>query len=177
MGELINGRTPEEIKTALELCNMISNRKNICESCPYNGECTPEGKPDQPGWDALVYIQRLESERDAALAKVPKWISVEEYLPENEECVFVTVLHDGYFGKPRRIVMTAFHTDGKTIAGESGYNWSEGSVEMEYDEEADDFIVPEGWWEDVQCGDEFSKVEYKVTHWMPLPEPPKEGEL
>ena len=39
---------------------MLSNRKNICESCPYNGECTPEGKPDQPGWDALLYIQQLE---------------------------------------------------------------------------------------------------------------------
>ena len=75
MTELINGRTPEEIKLALELCNMISNRKNICESCPYNGECTPKDKPDQPGWDALLYIQRLE-------AAQPKWISVKERLPE-----------------------------------------------------------------------------------------------
>ena len=74
MAELINGRTPEEIKLALELCNMISSRKNICESCPYNGECTPKDKPDQPGWDALLYIQRLE-------AAQPKWISVKERLP------------------------------------------------------------------------------------------------
>lgn len=71
--------------------------------------------------------------------------------------------------------MTAFHTDGNTYAENSDYNWTEGSVEMRYDEEADDFIVPEGWWEDVQCGDEFSQVDAKVTHWMPLPEPPKEG--
>ena len=53
-------KTPEEIKRALEFCNMLSNRKNICQSCPYHGECTPEGKPDQPGWDALLYIQQLE---------------------------------------------------------------------------------------------------------------------
>lgn len=169
MGELINGRTPEEIKQALKHCN--EPVPTACTGCPYNGTCLEHA----PEIDALALIERLEAERDAALAKVPKWIGVEEYLPENEECVFVTAQHDGYFGNPWRTVMTAFHTDGKTIAGESGYNWSEGSVEMEYDEEADDFIVPEGWWEDVQCGDEFSKVEYKVTHWMPLPEPPKEG--
>lgn len=72
MDKLINGRTPEEIKVALELCNMITNRKNICDSCPYNGKCMPENAPDQPGWDALLYIQHLESERDAALEAAAK---------------------------------------------------------------------------------------------------------
>lgn len=115
------------------------------------------------------------TERDAALAKVPGWISVEERLPENEERVFITERHEGFYGKPWSVAMTAFHTDGKTLAEDSDYNWSEGSVEMQYDEEADDFIVPEGWWEDVQCGDEFSMVNGRVTHWMPLPELPKEG--
>ena len=170
--EKINGRTPEEIKAGLKACTTAKVPGYGCNiPCPYlnTPNCWLPVKSD-----ALALIERLESERDAALAKVPKWISVEEYLPENEECVLVTVLHDGYFGKPWRIVMTAFHTDGKTLADESVYNWSGGSVEMEYDEEADDFIVPEGWWEDVQCGDEFSKVEYKVTQWMPLPELPKE---
>ena len=91
MSNLINGRTAEEIKKALELCNMISNRKNVCESCPYNGKCTPEGEPDQPGWDALVYIQRLEAERDAALAKAQKWISVKEKLPEKGDKVLISL--------------------------------------------------------------------------------------
>ncbi len=57
-------KSPEEIKRALEYCNMLTNRKNICESCPYNGECTETGKPDQPGWDALLYIQQLEETID-----------------------------------------------------------------------------------------------------------------
>lgn len=57
-------KTPEEIKRALEYCNMLTNRKNICESCPYNGECTETGMPDQPGWDALLYIQQLEEAID-----------------------------------------------------------------------------------------------------------------
>lgn len=77
-------KSPEEIKRALEYCNMLTNRKNICESCPYNGECTGEGKPDQPGWDALLYIQQLEEKlarRDELLAvlgvKVPEEVSHE----------------------------------------------------------------------------------------------------
>jgi len=63
-------RTPEEIKRALEFCNMPTNRKNICESCPYNGECTETGKPDQPGWDALLYIQKLEERIDLMLIQM-----------------------------------------------------------------------------------------------------------
>lgn len=57
-------KSPEEIKRALEYCNMLTNRKNICESCPYNGECTETGMPGQPGWDALLYIQQLEERID-----------------------------------------------------------------------------------------------------------------
>ena len=35
----------------------------------------------------MVQIEHLESERDAALAKVPKWISVKERLPDTQEIV------------------------------------------------------------------------------------------
>ena len=110
MGDLINGRTPEEIKMALELCNVPTKRKNVCESCPYTGECTPENRPDQPGWDALLYIQRLESERDAALAKVPKWISVKERLPKYVEVALVCAYrYSGGIAEPEgRIYIAMF---------------------------------------------------------------------
>ena len=71
------------------------------------------------------------------------------------------------------MVSTAFYTDGKMNTEESGYNWDLGNVDMEYDEEVDAYIVPEGWWESVRYGEEFSAVDYFVTHWMPLPQPPK----
>lgn len=76
MGELINGRTPEEIKRGI-LCS------NRCCDCSYAG-CISEDETcsEYVERDALALIERLESERDAALAKVPKWISVEERLPE-----------------------------------------------------------------------------------------------
>lgn len=166
MGEL-NSRTPEEIKAGLRACTTGKTPGYGCNAhCPYLNvpNCWLPVKAD-----ALALIEYLE-------ARIPEWISVEERLPENEECVLITALYDRYYGKPYRTVMTAFHTNGKLPAGQSLYNWEEGSVEMQYDEEADDFIVPEGWWEDVQCGDEFSMVCAKVTHWMPLPETPEEGE-
>ena len=75
MGELINSRTPEEIKERLGCCS----KENGCLECPdvAAGDCSLKLCAD-----ALALIERLESERDAALAKVPKWISVEERLPE-----------------------------------------------------------------------------------------------
>ena len=76
MADLINGRTPEEIKDALKHC--IEPVPYGCEVCPYNETCLEHA----PEIDAIALIERLESERDAAMAKVPKWISVEERLPE-----------------------------------------------------------------------------------------------
>ena len=73
MSELINGRTPEEIKAALCVCTSA-------EACNLYG-CYYSADNDCRTTlmrDALALIERLESERDAALAKVPKWISVEE---------------------------------------------------------------------------------------------------
>lgn len=73
-------KTPEEIKMGLECCNTY----NDCQSCPYDDEV-------EKGWgccvqrnaDALAYIQQLE-------AKVPKWISVEERLPEYGRYLVIT---------------------------------------------------------------------------------------
>ena len=63
-------KTPEEIKKGL-VCE-----PGTCEQCPYDpANCEWEAKGD-----ALRLIQQLE-------AQVPKWISVEERLPEDEEYV------------------------------------------------------------------------------------------
>ena len=169
MGDLINGRTPEEIKTALKVC---PEDIKDCPACPYALSFTCR---DNVMLDALTLIERLESERDAEMAKMTKWISVKERLPENEKCVIIAGWREGISGKLWPVVMTAFHTDGKMLAQDSDYAWSNGNIEMKYDEDADDFIVPEGWFEDVQCADEFSTVDaISVTHWMPLPQLPEE---
>ena len=78
--EKINGRTPEEIKHVAEW-NCYSCGGLECDDCSYLDACTVENR-DRAVPDALALIERLESERDAALAKVPKWIDVKEQPPE-----------------------------------------------------------------------------------------------
>lgn len=107
-----------------------------------------------------------------------KWIPVTERLPENEVAVIILAERRMY-GIPEldqktvRIVATAFHTDGKMNTEESSYTWDLYGTNAEYDEEADAYIVPEGWWESVLYGEEFSAVDDFVTHWMPMPLPLK----
>lgn len=83
MGDLINGRRPEEIRNALCVCTNGGCTKYKC-AYEEDGDCSGSVMRD-----ALELIKRLESERDAALAKVPKWISVQERLPEKEDLVLV----------------------------------------------------------------------------------------
>lgn len=65
MSELINGRTPEEIKIGLRTCQSLGMILGGCGSCPYKG-C--DGDCDLGlEEDALALIERLESERDAAI--------------------------------------------------------------------------------------------------------------
>ena len=73
MADLINGRTPEEILTGLKC-------EAPCHKCAYKDHNFM--KDDSCSYyveqDIIALIERLEAERDAALAQVPKWISVKE---------------------------------------------------------------------------------------------------
>ena len=69
MGDLINGRTPEEIKRVLAW--RVFRCGNIdCGDCSYGDICSHENE-ERSEPDALALIEHLE-------AKQPKWNSVEE---------------------------------------------------------------------------------------------------
>lgn len=108
-----------------------------------------------------------------------KWISVKERLPEPETEVVILAERKYYSFKEKgvtthHIVTTGMYEDGSKNTEDSNWVWETDG--FEYDEELDAYIIPEGWWEwkhyiDDECHN--YAIHDVVTHWMPLPEPPK----
>lgn len=100
-----------------------------------------------------------------------EWIPVTERLPESGVHVLACCRVKWVGGGGRSYVCDAFYSAPKTEI--CSYN---DDIETEYDEETDEYYLPEGWWEVIKNWDDYSCVAIGdfVTHWMPLPEPPKE---
>lgn len=140
-------KTPVEIKKGLLVCSEMSSCATACKACPYDAGCRKAHEEEDivPGSammiDALAYIRQLE-------AAAPKWISVDEQLPEPNKDVLL-IAHGWksrtiYIGRLRRIEasMGFFGIESK----------------------ASDWTIW-GW---------SYLVTPTVLYWMPLPEPPKE---
>lgn len=115
-------------------------------------------------------IMRLPA---ADVEQVRRWIPCSERLPEPETEVLVVCRRGGV-----SFVCPAMHEDGKMLCRESIWNWNEIDGYGLYSEENDDWFIPEGWWEYRQfnADDVYNNIiDCAVTHWMPLPEPPKEA--
>lgn len=118
-------------------------------------------------------IARDISELPASdVAEVRKWVSVKDRLPEPEQEVFVCVRSkiSNY-----SYVCCAMHVPENWYRQSSDFCWDFECCD-EYDEEQDDYIVKQGWYESIHNWDDYSVVgiEDIVTHWMLIPEPPKE---
>ena len=103
-----------------------------------------------------------------------EWVNVQDRLPDNEKDVLVCVERRHHLHPERtvRFVVKAFYTDGEHDTKHSGYQWD--ALAFECDAEGDTFTVPAGWWESAFYAEEFSAITDRITHWMPLPTPPKE---
>ena len=100
-----------------------------------------------------------------------KWIPVTERLPESGIHVLACCRVKWLNGNGRSYVCDAFYSAPKTEV--CSYN---DDIDAEYDEETDEYYMPEGWWEVIKNWDDYSCVAIAdfVTHWMPLPEPLQE---
>ena len=133
-------KTPEEIKKGLECC--IKNSEDACYDCPYMIDCETFGSAGNHSRDALAFITQLE-------ARVPKWISVKDRMPEPNTDVLL-IAHGWkersvYIGRLRTVEPTKSWLTGITSKGSDWTIWGFSYL-----------------------------VEPIVTHWMPLPEPQKE---
>lgn len=102
-----------------------------------------------------------------------EWISVKDRLPEKQKPVLVCA-KDKTFGYQQ--TLRAAHVGFRECSTED-YGWQEYEGDTEYDEQNDCFWIPECWYETNAVEDNTNWIidyDYEVTHWMYLPEPPKE---
>ena len=103
---------------------------------------------------------------------VQEWVSVDDRLPESGAHVLICCEMHRYGGKiAGKYVCDGYYAEAnKIIAG--GFP---DECNCEYSEEDDEYYLCEGWYEVIKNWDDYNSVtvEDLVTHWMPLPEPPK----
>lgn len=100
--------------------------------------------------------------------EVPRWIPVTERMPKAEKPVLVMYT----FGNTPKVTK-AIYEDGTVLSDDSFLNWTEIWEYGNYDEESDSYFIPCGWWEYGDFAEFNNVIDYPVTHWMPLPEPPE----
>ena len=132
-----------------EIERLLNQTGRTLEGLPteYDIYLVDDVSDDFPGWylkaNHILHqsdvIELLVGALRDALDKQPKWISVEERLPEMYEdgSADIVLVTDGQF-----IHMAAY---------------------------------AHGKWHFAECGEMKEPMFYTVTHWMPLPEPQKEG--
>lgn len=89
--------SPDKVR---RIKDVLSDIEKVCGNCMYNGE--PNGCNRIGGlcemydavWDALDYIKELEKRVTDLEAKVPKWVSVKDRLPDKESMLCL-VISDG----------------------------------------------------------------------------------
>ena len=113
-------------------------------------------------WTNFVHYEEFLSEL-SSIKSVDRWIPVTEKLPENGRYVIWTYLNSYW---KLRVIQCYYTRKWITEAWEDPYGFGE------YDEEKDEYYIPEWWYECNETDEINYKTEWEVTHWQPLPLPP-----
>lgn len=92
------------------------------------------------------------------------WISTKVELPQSGVPVLVFV--QGVYGNKTRRLRAEY-------AAKFALAASEEDEVADYDEVADEYYCPEGWYESNEFEEIHYRIEGEITHWMPLPDPPE----
>ena len=111
-------------------------------------ECPFYSNGDEPSKECATMNDAAADAIEELLAVVPHWISVEDEPPKENGRYLVRYKRDVNLGDEETV-----HEDEIRIMR---------------------FFVGDGWCYPIICNDYVRLVNEEVTHWMPLPEPPKE---
>ena len=121
--------------------------------------------------DVTRYIADAVAEKVVRDEDGDGWIPVSEWLPECEKAVEVTVERH-LPTKTIYLTCRAIYEDGTVWSQDSRFRW-ENFDNYKYDEERDDWLVPEGWFEAVSYAEEFEAIDDFVIAWREVGEPYK----
>lgn len=149
-----------------ELERVIEKNKNRQYS-------TFETRVDLVAQDCLQEIHRLKDVVEF-FQNQEGWISVEDETPDLEKRVMICT-ETRHNGEAYKHIVMGMYENGTVWSEDSAFNWEDLDT---YDEEQDDYLIPEGWYEySLYREDGVNSIDDFVTHWMPLPKPPKEVKI
>ena len=140
--------------------------RRIVDIGPFLEDLKKELKDLEGSTEALTVEEAAEDEIED-LKKLPV-IDPEKMIPAWRETeVLILYRCNGYMG-----ITTAHYEDGNVFSEDSEWYWEDLPDWGTYDEERDDYKIPEGWWEyrHFNPDDVYNnKIDCPVVGWMPMP--------
>lgn len=143
---------------------------NFIKECIVSVGIDPNALKETAKLNAKLQYE-LKTLRVGMLRLADPWISVEERLPESGVHCLIGCTVKRFDGTHGQYVCVGYYAEKfKNLA----YGVDDDCV-SEYNEEDDEYYISEGWYEVIKNWDDYGFVAISdtVTHWMPLPEPPK----